>query len=229
MNRLLLITARGGSKGLPGKNILPLGGKPLIAWSIEQALDCGLGPVIVSTDSEEIAAVSRAFGAEVPFLRPAELATDTASSVDVAEHALEWFRGQHGLLPEILVLLQPTGPFRRIADITAAVAMVEEGGAPAAIGVCEAHPHPWMTRRMSADGTLHPFCEIPKILKQRQDFPPAWNINGTIYVIRSSVLLEGRTFLPPGTVGHVMPVSCSIDIDTREDLEFANFLVSRRT
>lgn len=227
MNRLLLIPARGGSKGIPGKNIVPLGGKPLIAWTIGPALQCDMGRVLVSTDDGEIATVAGNAGAEVPFLRPAELATDEAGSFEVAEHALKWVETSSNELPELLVLLQPTSPFRTAEDIVSAVKLVETSGAPAAVGVCEANPHPWMTRKIMPDGSLDHFVAFPSHIKRRQDFPPAYAINGAMYVIRSSVLLEKKTFQPEGTLAFIMPRGRSIDIDSPEDLEIAGCLASR--
>jgi len=227
MTRLLLIPARGGSKGIPGKNIATLGGKPLIAWTIEQALQCGQGRVLVSTDSEEIATVARDAGAEVPFLRPAELAGDEAGSFEVAEHALNWVETSSGELPELLVLLQPTSPFRTVDDIVAAVRVVENSVAPAVIGVCEANPHPWMTRQIGPNGLLDYFVKVPEHIKRRQDFPPAYVVNGAIYVIRARVLLEKKTFQPAGTLAYVMPQERSLDIDLPSDLQLAEWMAAR--
>lgn len=228
MSRLFLIPARGGSKGIPGKNIVPLGGRPLIAWTIGPALEAGLGRVLVSTDSDEIAAVAGREGAEVPFLRPAELAGDEAGSFEVAEHALKWVETSSGELPELLVLLQPTSPFRTADDIVAAVRLVENSVVPAVMGVCEADPHPWMTRRIGPDGVLDYFVEVPEHIKRRQDFPPAYAVNGAIYVIRSRVLLEKKTFQPAGTLAYVMPRERSLDIDLPSDLQLAEWMAARR-
>ncbi len=200
----------------------------MIAWTIGPALESGLGRVLVSTDSEEIAAVAGREGAEVPFLRPAELAGDEAGSFEVAEHALKWVETSSGELPELLVLLQPTSPFRTADDIVAAVRLVENSGAPAAIGVCEADPHPWMTRRIGPDGVLDYFVEVPEHIKRRQDFLPAYAVNGAIYVIRSRVLLEKKTFQPAGTLAYVMPQERSLDIDLPSDLQLAEWMAARR-
>jgi CMP-N,N'-diacetyllegionaminic acid synthase len=228
MSRLFLIPARGGSKGIPRKNIVPLGGRPLIAWTIGVALESALGRVLVSTDSQEIAAVASREGAEVPFLRPAELAGDYSGSFEVAEHALKWVETSSGESPELLVLLQPTSPFRTAGDIIAAIRLVENSDAPAVIGVCEADPHPWMTRRIGPEGMLDYFVEVPKHIKRRQDYPPAFAVNGAIYAIRSRVLLEKKTFQPPGTLAYLMPQERSLDIDLPSDLQFAEWMATRR-
>lgn len=199
----------------------------MIGWTIAPALQCGLGRVIVSTDSAEIAEMAREIGAEVPFLRPAELAGDETGSVEVAEHALRWVESASGGIPELLVLLQPTSPFRTADDIAQAVRLVENSAAPAAIGVCEADPHPWLTRRIKQDGSLDNLVEVPAFVRRRQEFPPAYAINGAVYVIRSRVLLEKKTFQPPGTLAYVMPRERSLDIDLPSDLQLAEWMASR--
>ncbi len=228
MNRLLLIPARGNSKGLPGKNIALLGGRPLIAWTIEQAISSKMGRVVVSTDSPEIAAIAKREGVEVPFVRPAKLATDEAGSFGVAEHALQWAGDNFGDVPEILVLLQPTSPFRAAGDIVSGVKLLETSGAPAVVGVCRAVTHPWMTRRLDSQGCLVSFCEVPADVKRRQDFSEAYEVNGAFYAIRSQVLLEQKIFEPRGTVAYMMPEERSIDIDTTDDLARAERELARR-
>lgn len=187
-----------------------------------------MGGVVVSTDSPEIAAVAEREGALVPFLRPAELATDVAGSFEVAEHALRWFGENTGTVPGILVLLQPTSPFRTADDIVAGVELLEVSGAPAVVGVCEARTHPWMTRRLDSQGCLVPFCEVAADVKRRQDFPVAYEVNGAFYAIRSKVLLEQKTFEPVGTAAYAMPDERSIDIDNAEDLARAEWELARR-
>ena len=222
-----IITARGGSKGIPRKNLVEFSGKPLIGWTIAAALQAGLGRVIVSTDSEEIAAVSRECGAEVPFLRPSELATDSSGSYEVVEHALKSIEMNSGLVPEIFVLLQPTSPFRTAADIIAAVKMVNDSSAPAAIGVCEAITHPWMARKTKFDGSLESFVDIPFGVNRRQDFPPAYMINGALYVVRTKVFFQQKSFEPIGTVPYVMSKERSLDIDAPEDLAIGASLAQK--
>ena len=133
MTKILgLITARGGSKGIPGKNIKPLAGKPLIAWTIEAANNSRLlSQVIVSTDDNEIARSAQAWGAEVPFKRPEELAQDQSSHLDVVLHALQWYQLQHRALPEYVMLLQPTSPLRTANDIDAAISLAAQKQADA--------------------------------------------------------------------------------------------------
>lgn len=222
-----IVTARGGSKGIPGKNIAPLGGKPLIAWTIAAALGAkSVARTVVSTDDAAIAEAALAAGAEVPFLRPAELATDTSSHLSVILHAIEWLRGDGGE-PDLLVLLQPTSPFRSSADIDAAVAVAVETTAAAVVGVVPARDHPYLVKRISPEGWLMDFstAEKPAYL-QRQVLPPAYALNGAVYVVRPRVLQEHRTFLPPGTRPYVMPAERSLEIDDPWDLHVARALVA---
>lgn len=221
-----LIPARGGSKSIPRKNIVPVGGKPLIAWTIEAALGSKLlDRVYVSTDDEEIASVSRAHGAEVPFMRPAELASDEAGSLGVALHALDWMSA-HGGEPDYLLLLQPTSPLRTTEDIDGAIRLAEEHDASAVLGVCEASPHPWLARQISAEGVLSDFFPLEKKPTRRQDYPPAYMINGALYLNRATSLRTGRTFQPPDARAYVMPAERSLDIDTPLELRLVDLLLS---
>ena len=228
MDVVAIIPARGGSKGIPLKNLVSLGGKPLIAWTIVAALEAKLGRVIVSTDSQEIADVSKKYGAEVPFIRPSDLATDAAGSYGVAEHALHFLNKERSKMPEMFVLLQPTSPFRTPEDIITAVKMVRESHAPAVIGLCEAGTHPWMTRKLLPDCSVATFVQPAEGNDRRQDFPTAYMVNGAVFVARTNAFLKEKTFEPIGTLGYVMPRERSIDIDTLSDLELAELAISRQ-
>lgn len=221
-----LITARGGSKGLPMKNIASFGGQPPIPWSIQAAKESKLERCIVSTDSRQIADVCRQAGGEVPFLRPVELAGDDTPHIDVLLHALEWLEAD-SVLPEYLVLLQPTSPLRTAADIDAAIRLTDERDADSVISVCSAPVHPFWMRRLDDDGRLVDFTQIPEKsgYLPRQILPPAYAMNGAIYIVRSRVLLERKTYFTERTYGYVMPRERSIDIDTASDLGIADFLM----
>ena len=223
---IALITARGGSKGLPGKNVRPVGGKPLIAWTIEAALgSAAIKRVIISTDDEEIARVSREAGAEVPFLRPAEIARDDSPHILTSEHAIRWL-DQHGHeRPDYLMLLQPTSPFRTTADVDAAIALARQHDAIAVVSVSEAKPHPYKTYGLTPAGTLTTFvpCDIP--YRRRQDLPPAFTDNGALYLNRTESLLRDRTYIPADTVPYLMPPERSLDIDSAWDLLIADLLL----
>ena len=224
---IALVTARGGSKGIPGKNLRLLGDRPLIVWTIEAALNArGVERVLVSTDDEEIARVSRRAGAEVPFLRPAELAQDDSPHILTSEHALRWFHEHEHARPEYLLLLQPTSPLRSVDDIEAAIDLARDRNAVAVVSVCETKEHPYKAFGLSAGGTLEDFvpCDIP--YRRRQDLPKVFSENGAIYLNRSESLLRDRTYIPPGTVPYIMPPERSVDIDSEWDLVIANALLA---
>lgn len=226
MNVVALVTARGGSKGLPGKNVRLLGGKPLISWSIEAALrSTNVARVLVSTDDPVIADAARQAGGEVPFLRPPELARDDSPHIDVALHALQWLAETAGTMPGYLLLLQPTSPLRRTEDIDESVAIAARRGAVAVVGVTEAPSHPLKTFRLDDAGTLVPFVDSPIAYKRRQDLPLALAENGAIYLTRTDVLRSSRSFVPPGSVPYVMPAHRSIDIDSALDLALAELVL----
>ncbi|MCA8938221.1 MAG: acylneuraminate cytidylyltransferase family protein [Planctomycetes bacterium] len=223
---LALIPARGGSKGLPGKNVVPLAGKPLIAWTIEAAIDSGLFErVAVSTDDQEIAEVAERFNAKVPFMRPAELASDSARTIDVAKHALAHYDalGRHF---DAIVVLQPTSPLRNAQDIQRAVL---KAGGHALISVCEVeHPIQWALS-LSDDGTLlrHPDL-VSRDATRRQDTTRALRPNGAIYVWPRAYIEAGVAGLPPDCLAYEMPRERSIDIDDETDLLIAKALMARR-
>lgn len=211
-----LITARGGSKGVPGKNIYVVNGRPLIQWSIEAARASRyLDRLILSSDDSEIIDVAKRVGCEVPFRRDAALAGDDASSIDVVADALMRLPGY-----DIVVLLQPTSPLRTTADIDGAIELLVSSGAGSCVTVCRAAEHPYWMFRVGEDGRLSRFMDPPGGMPQRrQDLPPAWSLNGAVYVARCDWLLQNRTFLSSTTVGYPMPAERSLDIDTFEDLQ----------
>lgn len=212
---LAVIPARGGSKGLPGKNILPVGGQPLIAYSINAAKVCAaVDRVIVSSDDEAIIAVAQACGCDVPFRRPDELATDTAASIDVVLHALDQVPGY-----EYVVLLQPTSPLRTAADIDAACERLAADGAQACVSVSPVEQSPYWMYHIADGGELKPVLELPAGVTRRQDLPPVYALNGAVYVANVSWLRRNRTFLTDETVPYVMPAERSLDIDTFADVE----------
>ena len=221
-----LITARGASKGVPRKNVAIVGGRPLIAWTIETALrSTSLRRVIVSTDDEEIADISRAAGAEVPFMRPALLAGDTTSHVDVVEHALQWLDEQDHWRPEYVFLLQPTSPLRRVVDIDAAIDLADRHRPPAVVSVRRALNHPYLTYKSNERGALSPFVSSDLAYNRRQDLPAAYALNGAVFLNECSSLMRLRTFVPEGTLPYVMPEEYSLEIDTPWDVCVADMLM----
>lgn len=230
MNAIAFIFARGGSKGLPGKNIRPLAGKPLIAWSIEHALAVRrIRRVIVSTDSEQIAEVARKHGAEVPFLRPAELATDDAPEWLAWRHALHHVRDNEGSLPEAMVSVPTTSPLRLPSDIDRCLDEFARGGAEVVIGVTEAHRNPFFNMvKAEPDGTVGLVMSLPGGVRRRQDAPAIFDMTTVAYVADPEfVLTQHATFA--GRVRAVqIPVDRAIDIDTQLDFDIAEFLINRR-
>lgn len=221
---LAVIPARGGSKGLLGKNILPLAGKPLIAWTIESAIESKyIDKCIISTDDQEIADISLKYGGDVPFMRPSELATDKASSIDVIIHTIEAIEEKY----DLIILLQPTSPLRNSFDIDNALELLENKHAGALVSMVEIrHPVEW-TARISGD--LH----IPELVTtlskntRRQDFEKRYELNGAIYISKLDLFIKQNSFISNHTIAYIMPPERSIDIDDKLDFDFAEYLSSR--
>lgn len=222
--RLAVIPARGGSKRLPGKNVRPIAGRPMILWVIDAALSAGLfDKVLVSTDDQEIADISRSAGADVPGLRPAKLAQDDTPTIDVVTYELE-------RLPEIpvTVLLQPTSPLVLAEDITGAIALLETQGVDsvASVAVSQVTPNTLFDRREES-GVLTPFVE--QCTASLGPSKANWvRLNGAIYAFRSSWLRNTHNLVDNTTVGYVMPLERSVDVDVEIDLIFAESLLKMR-
>lgn len=221
---LALIPARGGSKGLPGKNILPFDGKPLLAWSIEQARKSAfIDTVIVSTDAADIAAVAGKYGAEVPFLRPKNISGSLARSVDVVFHAAD-FLEQQGRAHDFIVLLQPTSPLRIWQDIDSAIALSFNNKSRPVISVCKTEHSPLWSARLPKNLSMKGFINPAMANKPRQSLPDFYRINGAIYFAATDFIRNNRGFLGSTTMAYVMPPDRSVDIDTAMDFEFAAFI-----
>jgi CMP-N-acetylneuraminic acid synthetase len=223
-----LITARGGSKGFPGKNIAPCAGKPLIAWTCEAALGSKrLGRSILSTDSEEIAAVGRKCGVEVPFMRPADLAKDDTPSIDVMRHALEWLEGA-GDRPKALVLLQPTSPLRTSRHIDEAVDRFVREKADTVVSVVRV-PHRFHPQSMMREerGRLLPY-EGKRTVTQRQELAALWARNGPAVLVVAAALIRRSELYAGTTLGYPMSEEDSLDIDEPRDLKLADQLLCGR-
>lgn len=219
-----LIPARGGSKGIPRKNVKLISGKPLIAWTIEAALRSRqLAAVVVSTDDAEIADVARRYGAQVPFMRPAELAQDGTPGLDPVLHALE-------CLPQYdnVMLLQPTSPLRTTEDIDACISLRHRSGAPAAVSVTEPERHPFWMYTLGQGGGMHPLMNAPAVTR-RQELPPVYAANGALYYTEAGWLRAGRAFITPETVAYIMPADRSVDLDTPLDWKLAELLLKEQT
>lgn len=221
---LAVIPARGGSKGLPGKNIRPLQGKPLIAWSIEAAQQVPrIDRVVVTSDDSEILAVARQWGCETTVRRPAELAGDTITVepvlchvADVLDEEFQW-----------ILLLQPTSPFRTAADIESILDMAIALGGDPVISITRAAKPPEWCLRMAEDGALSRILGTRRT-QQRQEYPETYLPNGALYIARLEDLRKTGAFFTARTKGYRMPPDRSIDIDTALDFEFAEFLLGRK-
>lgn len=216
---IAIIPARGGSKGLPGKNIRQLCGKPLIAWTIEKALKSKyLDVVLVSTDSPEIAAIAREYGAEVPFLRPAALATDTASSYDVIRHVLDFYRDSAGRVFDYTALLEPTSPLREDGDIDGVLATLDRsaGNFDSIVTLGEVGEHPSIMKRIVGQG-IEPFCKELAQTTRRQDNAPAFFPYGLAYIAKTGVLLQENTFYTHRCIGYPIRRYQNYEIDDLYD------------
>lgn len=221
MKILALITARGGSKRVPGKNVRLLGGLPLLAWSINAAKGIPeICDILVSTDDENIAATARSAGALVPWLRPSELSGDTATSVDVALHALDWYETNTAKVDGLL-LLQPTSPFRSHNTLVRGNAAFETGHRRPVVGVSPAQSHPLWCFRID-DGRLIPFCEESGLHLRSQNLPPAYVVNGALYLIAPEDLRRRKSFYSDDMIPLPMEDPREgIDIDTEWDWKIA--------
>ena len=221
---LAVITARGGSKGVPRKNLLPLGGRPLIGWTIEAAQGSRrIDQLVLSSDDPEIIAVAHGLGCAAPFRRSAALSGDKAASIDVVLDAADRVPGH-----EVVVLLQPTSPLRDAGDIDGALDLMAAAGAPACVSVTEAAAHPWLVHGQDGDGRLVPLAAPPAGASlRRQDLPPAWVLNGAVYAAELDWLRRERGFVKAGvTAAWPMPERRSIDIDAFEDFRRAEALIT---
>ncbi len=226
---IAIIPARGGSKGVPHKNLAKVAGKPLVTWCIETALATPqISRVVVSTDDQAIADSARRAGADVPFARPPGLATDNATSIDTLIHAVEWLSDNENVRPELILLMQPTAPLVTTSDIEQIVGLIYEKNADAAVSVCPAHQHPYWIKRMEQDGKISDFITVTDRKSQRQELPEAYALNGALYLIRRDVLLKKCTLFPTKTYGYIMPPERSIDIDTPWDLYLADLVLQDR-
>lgn len=222
-----LITARGGSKRAPRKNLRPVGGRPLIAWTIAAATESRfLDRLILSSEDEEIIACARRFGCEAPFVRPHELAGDDAASIDVVHHALNTLSERY----DYLVLLQPTSPLRAAEDIDGCVAACVAADAPSCVSVSRVVKPPQWMYRLQADRRMIPFAPTgPRPERGRGADPlhadPLHVLNGAVFVARCDWILQRSDFIAADTIAYEMPPERSLDVDDETDLRIANALV----
>ncbi len=236
MKILGIITARGGSKGIPGKNIKPLAGKPLIVYTIEAARQSGVfDRIILSTDDEKIADVARAHGCEVPFMRPAELAQDTTPHLPVLQHAVAHLREHEQYKSDAVMILQPTAPLRTAEHVREAVAVFKKNDVDSVVSVCEVpgHYNPHWQLTMDGENALTIFttgAPLAELVRRRQDLPKTYTRNGAIYLFKTNLLFhpEKPSFYGVRTIGYLMGAEFSINIDGMEDWNRAEQALSKK-
>ncbi len=228
---LAVIPARGGSKGVPRKNVHPVLGRPLLSYTVDIALAARhlLHDLVLSTDDEEIADVGRSLGLEVPFLRPPELAGDRVPMAPVLHHAVSFVERRDGVRMDWVLLLQPTEPFRTVEDIAAAMRLAEEGGCDSVISVARVYSvHPILMKRIE-DGRLLPYCMEEREGTRRQDYdPPAYMRNGAIYLTRRDVLMDRGSIWGDVIRPYVMPPERSVSVDEELDLKVIEAIMLER-
>lgn len=226
---IAIIPARGGSKRLPKKNKLNLGGKPLISWTIDSAKKCKfLDEVMVTTDDPEIRDLAIACGANSPFLRPEYLATDEASSYDAIIHTIEFYKKQLKREFDFVVILQPTSPFRTGGQITEAILLLAEKSASSIISICKAHHSPLWMNSMPENMSMNNFISDSVKNTRSQDLTPHYQLNGAIFICEIKKLIAEKTFfLKSNSFAYEMNRETSLDIDDSLDFKFAEFIISR--
>jgi len=228
---LALIPARGGSKGIPNKNIRPLLGKPLIAYTINAAIGSKVfDRIIISTDSPEIKKVSLEYGAEVPFMRPKNLAQDNTPMIPVIQHALKFLKGKENIYPDIIVLLQPTSPLRKPEHIRLTLDKFLKSGADSVITVCETRQSPYSMLKFSKDKisyfTKDAFTKSGKErYTRRQDLPKVYISSGAVYITRPDIITRENKILGQDTRAVIMKQEDSIDVDTLIDFKLAELIL----
>lgn len=230
---LAIIPARGGSKGVPGKNIRPLAGRPLIAHTINAALQSrNIHRVIVSTDDPEIAEVARSFGAEVPFLRPEEFASDTATSLSAIQHAMGWLLENEAYQPAAVAVLAPTSPLRTISQIEATVELWWRSGRDSALTTCAVQDHPYFIYRQEGDGGLAELIPLAEKPLRRQDLPTFYTHSQAVVVSRYGYLQQcsprEAIFNFKSMAGYLIDRDSALDIDTLDDFLRAETLLKQR-
>jgi N-acylneuraminate cytidylyltransferase len=232
-NRIVaLIPARGGSKGLPRKNVRLLGGKPLIGYAIEIAQASNLiDRVIVSTDDAEIADVARQFGAEVPFTRPAELAGDNSPEWQVWQHAVRFLQAQeNGANLEVLVPIPPTSPFRAVEDVDACIQLLQECDADMVLTVTPSSRSPYFNMLVcNQDGYVHPAIQPATPIHRRQDAPPVFDGATVAYAVRPEFVLNSNYIFEGKVKAVVVPAERALDIDTELDFKIAELMFAQST
>lgn len=220
---LAIIPARGGSKGIPKKNLHMLAGKPLIAWTIEEAKKSKyLDRLILSSEDAEIIAVAKKWGCEVPFVRPLELAADDTPGIEPVLHALDNLKNDHY---DYVMLLQPTSPLRRSNDIDNCIEHFVLHKVPACVSVVESEQNPCWMFSLDQKGNLKSLTNLKKLVVRRQELPKYYALNGALYIAKVNWIKEKRTFITEETLAFIMPRGRSIDVDSSFEMDICEYLL----
>jgi CMP-N,N'-diacetyllegionaminic acid synthase len=221
---LAIIPARGGSKGVPRKNIRLLAGKPLIAWTLDEAKKSKyIDRLILSTEDEEIIKVASEYGCEV-LKRPVELAQDDTPGIEPVIHAINTLKEDY----DYVILLQPTSPLRSVNNIDGCIEQCISRGAPACVSVIEVQQSPYWMYHLDDDMKLKSFVQNSEAINRRQDLPKVYVLNGAVYVAKSVFIMEHKSFLTEETAGYIMSRENSVDIDTELDFAYCEWLINRK-
>jgi CMP-N,N'-diacetyllegionaminic acid synthase len=224
MNILAIIPARGGSKGIPHKNIQKLAGKPLIYYSINSAkISKCFNKIIVSTDDEKIAKISKGFGAEVPFLRPKNISKDSSSTIEVIKHTLEFLKKNQNYIPDIIIVLQPTSPLRTLNLIKSTIQILKKSGSTSVISVSKIKKHPFSAFWLKS-GLLKPFKQNFTEYNRRQKYPDLYFPTGSIYAFWNKTIKKYNSMYGPKIKPIVIDIE-NIDIDNKLDLFIAEMII----
>ncbi len=225
-NRILaIIPARGGSKGIPRKNIKEINNKPLISFTIEEAKKSKyINRVIVSTDDREIAEISKNYGAEIPFLRPKELAEDNSPGIDHIIYCIKWLKNNENYLPDYICILQCTSPLRKVKQIDEAIEMLLDKNIDSVVSICESEVSPYWMKKLE-NNKLKDFLDNIPLYANRQALPTVYRLNGAIYLCKTKLLLKTLSFYNENTVPYIMNKVSSVDVDDLIDFKFAEFLI----
>ncbi|MHC1682813.1 MAG: acylneuraminate cytidylyltransferase family protein [Clostridiaceae bacterium] len=222
---LAIIPARGGSKGIPRKNIKLFNNKPLISFTIEEAKKSKyINRVIVSTEDREIAEISKNYGAEVPFLRPKELAEDNSPGIDHIIYCIKWLKNNENYLPNFICILQCTSPLRKVKQIDEAIEILLDKDIDTVVSICESEVSPYWMKKLD-NNKLKDFLDNIPLYTNRQALPIVYRLNGAIYLCKTELLLKTLSFYNENTVPYIMNRVSSVDIDDLIDFKFAEFLI----
>lgn len=221
---LAIIPARGGSKGIPNKNIMAISGKPLIAYTIDAGKKSKyIDEIIVSTDSEVIKVIAQQYGAKVPFLRPEELSNDTSKSIDVVMHSIDFYK-KNDINFDYVILLQPTSPLRTFKHLDEAIEKLIESNSTSLVSVCEACENPVLMRSIENE-KLKEVISFEGTNLRRQDLPTFYIFNGALYINSNDMLVNKKKFVDENTIPYVMNKESSIDIDTMLDARLVELII----